>query len=35
LEQAQPNHVLLGALLESFCASAEKKLVEMLKALAG
>jgi hypothetical protein len=35
LEQAQPNHVLLGAVLESFCPSAEKKLVEMLKALAG
>jgi hypothetical protein len=35
LEQAQPNHILLGALLESFCPSAEKQLVEMLKALAG
>jgi hypothetical protein len=35
LEQAQPNHVLIGAFLKDFCPSAEKKLVEMLKALAG
>jgi hypothetical protein len=35
LEQAQPNHVLMGAFQEGFCPSAEKKLVEVLKALAG
>jgi hypothetical protein len=35
LEQAQPNHVLIGAFLEGFCPSAERKLVETLKALAG
>lgn len=35
LAQAQPNHVLISAFLKDFCPSAERKLVEMLKALAG